>query len=508
MKKLKLFILLPALILPVLIQFPSFAQGVIKAESGARIVSETGSYWVVKNGSFALTSQSAANPAVMANLKVEPSASLTVEPQSYLTVTGTLSNTSGNDGLVVKSGGSLIQNTMDVHAIVERAISAGGWHLISAPVSDAVSGMFTGYFLQKHTESTNVYTDIIPNNVPLTPMQGFALFGNAGLPTATYSGTLNTGSESFSTSYSGVGKGWNLAGNPYSSSIDWNAASGWTKTNVNASIYLHVNNAAWATWNGAIGTNGGSRYIASGQGFFVEATAAGTLGMNNSVKVHNAATFFKNSQEAVHNLIRLEVSGNGYADEAVVWFEPEATAGFDGEYDAHKLYGDVAEAAQIYSLGVVPLAINVLPETRAVPVGIHAGTSGIYTIAATEINDFTEVSLEDTKTAIFTNMLNDSYSFNFATGENELRFILHFGPLAVKEKENPVTNIYSYQQTVYIDMKEQAGGEVFIYSLSGQLIATATVTRGINRIGLVTSGVYIVKLLTDKTMVVKKVWIE
>jgi hypothetical protein len=57
-------------------------------------------------------------------------------------------------------------------------------------------------------------------------------------------------------------------------------------------------------------------------------------------------------------------------------------------------------------------------------------------------------------------------------------------------------------------MKEQTGGEVFIYSLSGQLVATATVTGGINRIILLNTGIYIVKLETDQEMVVKKVWIE
>ncbi len=51
------------LILPVLIPFYSFAQGLIKAESGARIIRETGSYWVVDNGAFTLTSPGVTNPA-------------------------------------------------------------------------------------------------------------------------------------------------------------------------------------------------------------------------------------------------------------------------------------------------------------------------------------------------------------------------------------------------------------------------------------------------------------
>lgn len=508
MKKKSTIIRLLVLIVPVFIQISSFAQAVIKAESGARIVSETGTYWVVDYGSFSLVNPSAAYPATMANLTIKADASLTIETLNYLTVSGTLTNASGNDGLVVKSGGSLIESTTGVDATVERSIVAGQWHLISAPISDATANMYLSYYLQKHTESTNSYTDILATNTSLTPMQGFALFGNAGLPTATYIGILNAGAESFITTNSGVGKGWNLVGNPYSCSIDWNAASGWIKTNVNGSIYLHVDNSNWAAWNGTIETNGGSRYIASGQGFFVEATAAGTLGMSNDVKVHNGTTFFKDSRETVPNMIRLEVSGNGYADEAVVWFLPEATAGFDGQYDAHKLFGDVAEAAQIYSSGNTALAINTMPETPAVPVGIHAGANGTYTIKATEINNFFNVSLEDTKTGVFTNLLKDSYTFSFATGENEQRFILHFGSLSVKEQGKPVANIYSHQQTVYVDIKEQVNGEIQIYSMNGELVATATATKEINKITLTNPGVYVVRLVADQVMVMKKVWIE
>ena len=32
-------------------------------------------------------------------------------------------------------------------------------------------------------------------------------------------------------------KGFNLVGNPYPSAIDWDAASGWTKTNIDNAVY-------------------------------------------------------------------------------------------------------------------------------------------------------------------------------------------------------------------------------------------------------------------------------
>jgi len=434
--------------------------------------------------------------AVCNNLNIANGGQLTLNTGKTLT---------DNGNFTIASGGSFIQNgTLAVTGTttVKRDIAANEWHLISAPISDALSGMFVGKYLQTHSESTNEYTDIESLTEPLTPMKGFAVWNASGF-TANYVGTLNTGNQSIATTKDG--EGWNLVGNPYPSAIDWNAASGWTKTNVNATTYLHVNSSTWATWNGSTGTNGGSQYIAPGQGFFVEATGAGTLAMTDAVRVHNPVSFFKNT---VNNLVRLQVSGNGYTDDAVVYFVPEATAEFDGQYDAHKLFGDVAEAAQIYTLGSSPLAINALPETNSVPVGIHAGASGTYTIAATEVNDIQAITLKDNQTGISTNLLANSYSFSFTPGENEQRFTLYFSPLSINEVENPLASIYSNQNTLYVDLKSLTKGDIYVYNLAGQLVTSASANQGMNMIRLTNTGNYIVKVIAPKTTLVKKVFIQ
>jgi PKD repeat protein len=441
------------------------------------------------------------------NLTIETGASVTVNYGIGLTVNGTLLNSAGNTGLVVKSGGSLIESTTGISATVERDIPANEWHLISAPESGIVSGMFTGQYLQTHNESSNAYTDVLSTTDALSVMKGYALWTAVSPYVAQFTGTLNTGSQNYNTSYSGSGNGWNLVGNPYPSSIDWNA-SGWTKSNVNGSIYIHKNSSTWATFNGTTGTNGGTRYIAPCQGFFVEANAAGSLAMTNSVKVHNATPFYKNSDDVVSNLIRLEVSGNSYTDEAVVWFMPEATPEFDSQFDAHKLFGDIAEAAQIYTLGSTALSINTLPETNTVPVGLHAGASGNYTISAPEINNFSEVSLEDTKTGVLTDLMKNSYSFNYIPGGIENRFLLHFGPLSVAEANSPQVNIYGYSRTVYVDLKNKAKGDIFIYNISGQLVAAKKEAYGMNTFSLDNTGNYIVKIISPETILVKKLWIQ
>jgi len=510
MEKLKSNIRLPVFIILVLLQYTAFSQSFIKAEAGVRIVSQPGNYLVVDNGPFALTSPGIAYPTTIDNLKIEADASLTIKSSSYLTVKSILSILNippCTTCLVIESGGSLIESSGAL-ATVNCSITPASKHMISAPVSNAVSGMFiTGNTLQEYTEPAGHYDDILTPAEPLTPVKGFELTGGS-LLTATFAGPLNTGVQSYLSTYTfGAGNGWNLVGNPYPSSIDWNASSGWTKTNVNASIYIR-NNSGWAVWDGTWGANGGTQYIAPEQGFFITASANGTLGMNNDVRVHNNTTFFKNSDAGEYTMVRLEVSGNGYADEAIVWFLSSATPEFDGAYDAYKLYGDVAVAAQIYTLGSIPLAINALPETNTVPLGIHAGANGNYTIAATGIRNLSLLNLEDTKTGIFTNLLTDVYTFNLVPGENELRFLLHFGPTAVKEKATPTDNIYSYKQTVYVDMKEQLKGEIFIYAVSGQLVATETAKLGLNKITLANGGIYVVRLVTDHAIVVRKVSIR
>ena len=484
----------------------SQAQGIYN--NNARIVSTSGSYWVVDNGDFALTSASATNLAQFANLTITDAASLTLgsaATPAYLTVSGTLANNSGDDGLVIPSGSSLIESS-GTTAVVTFNIAAGEWHLIAVPASNATSGIFYGHYLQKHTEATNAYADVTDPGEVLAPMKGYAVWGDLADNQITYVGPVNKGEQTFALTHAGAG--WNLIGNPYPSSIDWSLAYAANSERVNAATYRHVNASNWASYASGIQTNTATKYIAPGQGFFVTANAGGTINFSNTMRVHDAATFYKSSDEAVPNLIRLEVSGNGYKDEAVVRFLPEATAEFDGDYDAHKLYGDVAEAAQIYSTGSTPLAINSLSETDMVPVGVKAGVSGTFTITATEINNLQYASLEDTKTGIFTELANKAYTFNIDKGENELRFKLHFSMLGVSDNKNVAANIYSYQKTAYINLNSQLKGDIYIYNTAGQLVASEKSASRLTGIGLNATGLYIVKVVTGKATLTQKLIIR
>ncbi|MCX6269234.1 MAG: hypothetical protein NTW16_18100 [Bacteroidetes bacterium] len=274
MKKNKPMIRLLVLILPALIQFSSFAQGVIKAESGARIVCETGSYWVVDNGAFTLTSPAATTPVAMANLKIEADASLTIPALNYLTVSGSLTNNAGVGGLVLNSDatgtGSLINGTVTVPATVNRYITgiSQAWHLLSSPVAgQAISGGFTpapatSYDFYAWYETTGEWVNFkstsgtswntANGSTNFSGGKGYLIEYLALNPTKQFQGNLNAGTVSPAITKSGTGvyKYYNLVGNPYPSAIDWKAASGWDRSKLIESGGGYV----MSIWNDALST--------------------------------------------------------------------------------------------------------------------------------------------------------------------------------------------------------------------------------------------------------------
>jgi hypothetical protein len=477
----------------------------------SQIGNSTAAQWVnwnnivsttVWDGSAGIT-QSDNLAGLSTNLLIKDGATLTVGANKWLTVAGALTNAGTATNLVVEHNGSLIQPTAGVAATVNRNISAGEWHFISAPTSNVISDMFLGQYLQMFNEGSGQYTDIYELGVPLAPGKGYALWTDAPGYVASFAGPLNA-TATFP--YTAGGSGWNLVGNPYASSLDWDLAK-LGNPGLDDATYVHRTAAMWASYVSGASTNGGSKYIAPAQGFIVKATAPGSLAMNYNAQAHSSQSFWKNS-EVVSNMVKLEISGNGYTDEAVVRFLPEATAEFDGSWDAYKFYGDVAEAAQLYTIGGDKLAINSLPETSIVPAGVHAGINGTYTIALTEMNDISEVTLEDTKTATFTDLTKGSYTFNYVAGENEQRFFLHFGTTGIGDNKATNVAIYSYQKTVYVNLLDNVEGDIFIYNIAGQLISTRPSAVGSNEIKLSNTGNYVVRVVTRDRTVVGKVFIQ
>ena len=421
-----------------------------------------------------------------------------------------------NENLTISYGGA-------VNA--ERYLSAGQYHSFSASVSGEVSGMFLpgpDVYLYENNEATYNYTEIIAIDYNLNPFTGYMIWVSGTNYTFSETGGLNTGIFGTTGNVMRSGApappndyyGWNLFGNPYTSAIDWDATSGWTKTSIDATIYIY-NGTQWATYNSTSGgSNGGKQRIAMGQGFFVHETDAGgaypeygTLIMDNNVRVHGDTVGYLKS--VINNKVSLQVEGNGYTDETVIIFRDDATAGFESDYDAYKLESQQPGVPTIYSVGSTNFAVNVLPQSDVVELGFKADINATFTISINEINDIGDVLLEDTFTGEITDLNISSYSFDYSTDDNTNRFIVHFTPLGIDVSSNKsIFNIYSFDNNAYVSAPENAQGEIFVYNTMGQMIAVSVITNTLNKIYIKKAGYYIVKVMSDNIVETGKIFIK
>ena len=287
------------------------------------------------------------NPTIN-NITVATGTSIEIPANQTFTINGSLTNngtinigsTASGDGSLLISGTISGSGTYNVN----RYLAASKWHLVSSPITAGLSGVFENIWLRPYNEATNTFgAYIVPTTIPMPTGQGFSVWTNTANEIRTFSGLINHGTVTPSvqlTGAAGPSTGWNLIGNPYPSAIDWNAASGWTKTSIGSSIYVWNNNQ-YATWNGIVGTNGGTRYIAMEQGFFVQASAAGAaISMNNSVRLHNSVAYMKTVNEDPSDIIRVKVSINNNSDETVIALNNNGSDNFNFETDAVKLPGN------------------------------------------------------------------------------------------------------------------------------------------------------------------------
>ncbi len=429
----------------------------------------------------------ASGPSNMAQLVIK-------DNSSYLTGTG------GSDSVIIQ-----VYDTLNV------------WHYISAPIdSNYMGGMVYKYFFGKlFNETLNRY-EWYDGKFPLIAGRGFMIKWNdtyvspiTGLPVRPADrlitipakiSQLHSGTITYPISKTtGFGDGWNLVGNPYPCSIDLDAAQGWLSTNIDPTTYVYDGrNLHYATYNSnlKLGSNGGTHYIPPQQGLYVHCTANGVWSMDNRVRVAYNVPFWKGNEENQSNplmnrIFGLMISGNGYTDESMIGFDNLTTSGFDLDFDAYKLQSSEPIVPQINTTTMdgnnIQLAVNFLPmnynQNAAVPLQFTVGQAGSFTISSKNIlfDPSVKVTLEDTKTGKFTDLLLSSYTFSSDAVRNENRFIVHFGdiPTTLDEKHmEDMIKVYSDKDNVVIINKSLSNekGFVTVYDMLSKEVITHDLT--------------------------------
>lgn len=227
--------------------------------------------------------------------------------------------------------------------------------------------------------------------------------------TATLSYTSNIANTSV--------RGYNLVGNPYASSIDWDKVYntnnpsklttlvGATMYTYNASLKTYV--AYIANTPSKLGTNiktsannvAGANVIPSGQGFFVVAAAnTNTLIFHETDKVTGQANLTTpslatstTSNDADFKYLRVELSQDSLnREDALVFFTPSAKSTYVVDEDAPYMKGYSTLNLATTSSDNKSLAINqtALPkQNQVIPLNFYVTTSGIYKMRLTEMQN-------------------------------------------------------------------------------------------------------------------------
>ncbi len=420
--------------------------------------------------------------------------------------------------------GSLINHgTINGDVDAQCYLTPGQWHSFSAPVDNqTANALYLGgspdVWIKSYNEASNDYTYVSSLSTDLGDMYGWMVWvGGTTAHTFTFSGPVRTGTvgsdNNLVRSTSGDDYGYNFVGNPFTSAIDWNAASGWTKTNIDGTIYVY-NNGNFATYNaGSGGTNGGSAHIAMNQGFFVQVTdghSNGTLTMTSDVCVHSDTAFMKNGNVSNQQKIRLQVSNGVLSDETLICLNDDATTGWDSNFDAHKLFSFNQNRPQIFSVNNGKMSINALPaNVETIPVDVTGKAGDAMTISLTEVGDIDQVLLYDNYTQQATDLKKSNYSFTYNPSVTD-RFVISFVITGVSEKPAVESSFFAYavNNKIRVVLKQSNDASITVYNLLGQRIASLNAHQKVTEMALNRTGYYLVTVNDGLTVSSKKVFIQ
>ena len=238
-----------------------------------------------------------------------------------------------------------------------------GFRMLSSPVSGQVLGdLLNDLWTQGMTgadittATANVWTlnvsgqswttlsDISSSGTSLAAGQGFLVYvfedtdndGSSDLPvTINVIGTENSGNATISNVPANA---WILAGNPYSSAIDWDLIAADNNPFYGTTYVWDDATSAYKNWNGSAGglTNG---IIAPYQSFWVQNTFVPnqTLTISESHKAGQIGTLYRISDLQESGSAIFNVSSDETSDQTFISFQDKGEVGLDNS-DGYKLF--------------------------------------------------------------------------------------------------------------------------------------------------------------------------
>jgi hypothetical protein len=437
---------------------------------------------------------------------------------------------------------------------MQRFLSSGfGYKFFSSPFQGATVNDFGDdmnllasfpafYKYDESRVSSGWVTYTNPAGV-LNPINGYAVNFGSSLTATTVdiTGVVNNGRLSV-TLYNHNNiytKGFNLVGNPYPSPIDWNAATGWTKTNIDNALYYFKagttdqNTGAYSTYVNGISSDGlATNIIPSMQAFFIHVSngawpVTGILAMDNRVRINDFSHLFLKSVN-INSISFLRLTayyGNtpDSFDPLVIYFDENAHVEFDSRLDALKLMNTDSLIPNLYSIATDGnnLSINALPiptnKLLIVPVGLKTTRNGsiIFMISDTvNLPSGTQIYLHDKETGTDRILnLNEGYNIYLNAGEYNNRFSLRFtkgtkDTSGINLNKDPLIVYNSNDKIIAaINLKPGNKGALSISNLSGQIMFNKEIYESCNQElnSQLIPGIYIIYFISGNVEYTKKI---
>nr|WP_321405308.1 hypothetical protein [uncultured Carboxylicivirga sp.] len=503
----------------------NWSQGAVPNISSEVEISTTAYQPVIGGNAFAL------------DLTINTGATLTMSPGSQFTIDGDLTN----------EGQFIIQNNnseMMASFINNGTISGNGVEKVDFTfdsrrywyIGSPVDGVTAADLYASDNDRARVYRynkgwiemDDDSYDFDQEPLQGYSVIYKDP-ETISFEGRARYGDYTYS-----IQKGWELVANPYPAFLDVSISNQWNFSNISETIYTRTTYAGerdLATYNRTTGqgVNGGTKYIAPMQAFWINCTSNGEFGVNKGARVHHSALLKSTKNE--DNVLRLKLDNGLFEDEIAMVCTQEGSHIFS-KVDSKKKISDNPNIAYFYTLKQSNfVAINILPEPstiRLVELGykIDDNWEGDLRIKVTNIDDFdvsTLVYLEDKDLDLFIDLrTNKEYVFTPMASQSNDRFVIHFSDVTTKVSDlddaelsqNENINIYKLGSKAVVkvtsDLLNSSYGQALVglYSINGDMIEKKLIVSEQTILTLPKqTGVYIVKAQSLNHIKVEKLFV-
>ncbi|MBD3581800.1 choice-of-anchor D domain-containing protein [Flavobacterium selenitireducens] len=499
-----------------------------------------GNYNTAANGSFEACSLTVNNTGT---LVISPNTYVSIVNDSTVNTGGTLQVQDDGSLVMIEDSGIVTNNGTTQVTRQTTPFRRYDYTYWSSPVTNTTLGAaMPGWrYDYSWTFNTANYTDITgPNGTggpdgfddnndtwvnagagaTMIPAKGYTVMGPTNLGTypalssVTFSGAVNNGVVTIPLALSANAADnlddYNLVGNPYPSAI---FADDFINLNTNISgtltFWTHstpVSNTApgpyqmnfvttdYAMYNlsgGVASSNGGAQptgYVASGQGFFVEANTAGNLVFNNAMRDsgYSNNNFYRNANVDLPAVQKDRIWLNfkheiGLFSQSLICYTNEATLGVDRGYDG--IVSSGGNAVSFYSLiDEGKYRIQGRPAFSSddvVPLGLNTRLPGTYTVSIERAEGLLDdpslpVFIEDKLLHVFHDLKQGPYSFEVGLGATDNRFQLRYSENALgnPDMEAPEKQIIVVSTGDMIKVRSGAGSisQIEIFDMLGRNI--------------------------------------